>query len=38
MRSTAHERQMLFQRAGERRLSPQGSVAAYERHSIVPNS
>jgi hypothetical protein len=36
MRSTSAERQMLFQRAGERDSSPRGS--AVERPSIVPNS
>jgi hypothetical protein len=38
MRSTAGERQMLFQRDGERHSSLQGRVAPYERTSIVPTS
>ena len=37
MRSTAFERRMLFQRAGERDSSPR-VVTSYEHPSIVPNS
>jgi len=37
MRSSAFERRMLFQRAGERQWTPQGVVTPIERTSIVPN-
>jgi hypothetical protein len=38
MRSTAFERQMLFQRADERDVLPRGVVTPFEHPSIVPNS
>src|SRR5260370_9705027 len=38
MRSTAFERRMLFQRAGERHSPPDGSFTSLDRASIVPNS
>jgi hypothetical protein len=38
MRSTAFERRMLFERAGERHFAPQPVASRYERASIVPNS
>jgi hypothetical protein len=38
LRSNAFERRMLFERAGERPLSPRGAVASFDRASIVPNS
>lgn len=38
MRSTAFERRMLFQRAGERHSSPDSIVTSFDRASIVPNS
>ena len=38
MRSTAFERRMLFQRAGERHSSPRGVVTSFDRASIVPTS
>jgi len=38
MRSSAFERRMLFQRAGERQFSPKGVVTSFERASIVPNA
>jgi hypothetical protein len=38
MRSTAAERRMLFQRAGERQWTPHGVVTPLERTSIVPNA
>jgi hypothetical protein len=38
MRSSAFERRMLFQRAGERQWTPQGVVTPIERTSIVPNA
>jgi hypothetical protein len=38
MRSSAFERRMLFQRAGEHQPSPAAVVTSFERASIVPNS
>lgn len=38
MRSTAFERRMLFERAGERHAMPRLVVAAHHRTSIVPQS
>jgi hypothetical protein len=38
MRSSAFERRMLFQRAGDRHSSSRGAVASFARPSIVPNS
>ncbi len=38
MRSTAFERRMLFERAGERHAMPGLVVAAHHRTSIVPQS
>ena len=38
MRSTAFERRMLFERAGERRSRRMPRLPRYERASIVPNS
>lgn len=38
MRSSAFERRMLFQRAGERQWTPHGVVTPIERTSIVPSS
>jgi hypothetical protein len=38
MRSSAFERRMLFERAGERQFSLQGVVTPFERTSIVPNA
>ena len=37
MRSSAFERRMLFQRAGERPWTPHDVVTTLERTSIVPN-
>ena len=38
MRSSAFERQMLFQRASERNSLPGGMISRFEHPSIVPNS
>jgi len=38
MRSTASERQMLFERAGKRHTPPDAVVTSFDRASIVPNS
>jgi hypothetical protein len=38
LRSNAFERRVLFERASERRSSPRGAVASFDRASIVPNS
>ena len=38
MRSSAFERQMLFQRASERASMPRGVVTSFDHPSIVPNS
>jgi hypothetical protein len=38
MRSTAFERRMLFERAGEQHSFPEAVVTPFERASIVPNS
>ena len=38
MRSSASERRMLFQRAGERYSTPDAVVTSFDRASIVPNS
>ena len=38
MRSSAFERRMLFERAGERHSSPNSVVTSFDRASIVPNS
>ena len=38
MRSSAFERRMLFQRAGERHLSSAAIISPFERASIVPQS
>jgi hypothetical protein len=38
MRSTAFERRMLFERAGEHHPSPDLLVAANDRTSIVPQA
>jgi len=38
MRSSAFERRMLFQRAGERHSPPEAVVTSFDRASIVPNS
>src|ERR1700686_3681019 len=38
LRSSAFERRMLFQRAGERRSPPHEVVTSFERASIVPQS
>ena len=38
LRSSAFERRMLFQGAGERQSSPDGVVTSFEPASIVPNS
>ena len=38
LRSSAFERRMLFQRAGERRSPPHDVVTSFERASIVPQS
>jgi hypothetical protein len=38
MRSSAFERRMLFERAGERHSPPNSVVTSFDRASIVPNS
>ena len=38
MRSSASERRMLFQRAGERYSAADPVVTSFDRASIVPNS
>jgi hypothetical protein len=38
MRSSAFERRMLFQRAGERHSPPDAVITSFDRASIVPNS